>query len=48
MPNVYLITPPPPPTSPPRKKITFNNFSFNFNNFNILKELRPKELKFSK
>ena len=44
MPNVYLITPRP---SPP-KKITFNNFSFNFNNFNILIELRPKELKFSK
>ena len=44
MPNVYLITPPP---SPPRKNY-FNNFSFNFNNFNILKELRPKELKFSK
>ena len=45
MPNVYLITPPPPPLP---EKITFNNFSFNFNNFNILKELRPKKLKFSK
>ena len=45
MPNVYLITPPPLPSP---KKITFNNFSFNFNNFKILKELRPKELKFSK
>lgn len=44
MPNVYLITSPPPLP----EKNTFNNFSFNFNNFNILKKLRPKELKFSK
>ena len=42
-----LITPP-PPTRPSPKKITFNNFSFDFNNFNILGELRPKELKFNK
>ena len=35
-PKYGLIIPPPPPPFP--KKITFNNFSFDFNNFNILKE----------
>ena len=44
---MFSLTPP-PPFPLPEKKITFNNFSFDFNNFNILKELRPKELKLNK